>query len=184
VLFALLDAVKDMVDPHPLAFLDIPTGLLVALDNRPFRFALQPYHHLVRMAHILSMAAFFGAVVLLDLRLMGVRSALALRAMAAPVLTFLYVTFALTVVTGAALFFYDPVHVGSHAYFAPKLILIALGFANAVIFHRTGFITALATESGTSMSARWAGALSLLFWSGVMIAACLNVEAAPKLLLR
>ena len=173
-----------MADPHALAFLRIPTAILIALDYRPFHFAMQPYHYLVRLLHVLFMAAFFGGIALLDFRLVGVRRVAPLRSLAAYVQPWLYVSFAVTTVTGVALFLYDPVHVGSHVYFTPKLILIALGLGNAALFHSTGYAPALAADYSVSAGARMAGAMSLLIWTGVVVCACLNVEAAPKVLLR
>src|ERR1700751_354635 len=104
-------------EPHTLSLLSIPTDLLVALDHRPYRFFLQPYHHLVRMLHILSVSAFFGAIVLLDMRLAGFRAVVALKDLSGAVMSWIYATFGIGVVTGVMLFFYDPVHVASHAYF-------------------------------------------------------------------
>jgi hypothetical protein len=173
-----------MADPNALDFLRIPSATLIALDWRPFHFALQPYHYLVRLTHILSMSAFFGGIGLLDLRLMGWRGTVQLRPFASHVLPWLYVTFGIAVVTGIGLFFYDPVHVGSHAYFTLKLILTLLGLANAALFHRTGYLEALAAETTTPRQAKIAGAVSLAIWTGVLVCACLNVEAAPKVLLR
>jgi hypothetical protein len=173
-----------MADPHALSFLYIPTDILVALDNRDYRFALQPFHHLVRMVHILSISAFFGAIILLDLRLVGLRPAVQLKALADLVMPFVYWTFGIGIATGLLLFFYDPVHVASHAYFSLKLILIALGMANAAIFNRKGFGIALTAPGAMPRHARIIGTVSLLIWAGVMICATLNVEAAPKVLLR
>ena len=173
-----------MSDPHALSFLYIPTDILVALDNRDYRFALQPFHHLVRMAHILSISAFFGAIILLDLRLVGLRPAVQLKPLSDLVMPFVYWTFGIGVATGLLLFFYDPVHVASHAYFSLKLILIALGMANAAMFNRRGFGIALAAPGAMPRHARVIGTVSLLIWAGVMICATLNVEAAPKVLLR
>ena len=173
-----------MSDPHTLSFLYIPTDILVALDNRDYRFALQPFHHLVRMAHILSISAFFGAIMLLDLRLAGVRPGLQLKALSELVMPLVYWTFGIGVATGALLFFYDPVHVASHAYFSLKLILIVLGMFNALMFNRKGFGVALAAPGAMPRHARIIGTVSLLVWAGVMICATLNVEAAPKVLLR
>jgi len=171
-----------MPDPHPLAFLTIPADVLIALDYRPWHFALQPYHYLVRLVHVMSMAIFFGGIVLLDLRLAGLYPGVRLKPLAEFVLPWLYATFALAFVTGTALFFYDPVHVGSHAYFSLKLIFIALGLINAAMFHRHGLRLALAAEgSGQAVSA---GVVSLIFWAAVVVCACLNVEAVPKMLLR
>jgi hypothetical protein len=173
-----------MADPNALDFLRIPNETLIALDWRPFHFALQPYHYLVRAAHLLSMAAFFGGIGLLDLRLMGWRDTIRLRPFADHVLSWLYVSFVIAIATGTALFFYDPVHVGSHAYFTLKLILTILGLANAGIFHRTGYLAALSSEKPMPVQARWAGAISLILWTGVVVCACLNVEGPPKVLLR
>ena len=173
-----------MADPSLFDPIRIPTQALIALDNRPLHFALQPYHYLVRLIHIVSMGAFFGGIALLDLRLLGWRGAVPLRAFAESVLPWLYATFGVVVLTGILLFLYDPVHVGAHAYFAPKLALIALAMANALLFHRTSYLAALASERVTPLSARLAGAVSLLLWAAVVVCSSLNVEPAPKVLLR
>jgi hypothetical protein len=169
---------------HPFVFLRLPFDLLAALDSRTFHYALQPYHHLVRLTHVLTVAAFFGGIMQLDLRLMGWRATAPLRAFAEDVLPWLYGTFGVAIVTGLALFFYDPIGVGSHGYFTPKLIFLLIGLANAAVFHRSGYVAALAAQSRMPASARIAGAVSLLTWIAVMVCASLNVEGAPKVLLR
>lgn len=168
---------------HPLDFMRFSSEFLVALDWRPFHFALQPYHHLVRLLHLLSMAGFFGAIAVLDLRLMGWHRTLPLLPLARQVLLPVYGLFAVTIVTGTALFFYSPVKTGSHPYFTLKLILIVLGLANAALFHRDGG-TVTSAGGATAGRMRLAGAVSLALWAGVVVCACLNVEAAPKVLLR
>lgn len=176
-----------MADPNPLDLIRIPSDVLVALDWRPFHFALQPYHYLVRMTHVVSMAGFFGAIAALDLRLIGWRSKLPLRPFADLVLPWLYVTFGIAFASGIALFFYDPVHVGSHAYFSLKLLLTLLGLLNAALFRRSTHYAAFGPDAPAAIPAahvRWVGAVSLLLWTGVVVCACLNVEAAPKVLLR
>jgi len=173
-----------MADPSLFDPIRIPTQALIALDNRPLHFALQPYHYVIRLTHIVSMGAFFGGIALLDLRLLGWRGTVPLRAFAESVLPWLYATFGVVVLTGLLLFLYDPVHVGAHAYFAPKLVLIALALGNALLFHRTSYLAALASERITPSSARLAGAVSLLLWAAVVVCSSLNVEPAPKVLLR
>src|SRR5215470_7421511 len=123
-----------MADPNILDFLRIPSDVLVILDWRPYHFAIQPYHYLVRTAHIVSMAAFYGGIAALDLRLMGWRMALSVRPFARQVLPWLYISFTVALISGVALFLYDPVHVGSHAYFTLKLALMSLGLVNAALF--------------------------------------------------
>jgi len=173
-----------MADPSAFDLIRIPPQALAALDWRPYHFAVQPFHYLIRAAHLLSMAAFFGGIALLDLRLIGWRSSLPLRAFAEQVLPWLYATFGIAIVTGLALFFYDPVHVGSHAYFTLKLILIALGVGNATLFRRTGYLASLNADTPMTAHPRLVGAASLALWTGVTICACLNVEGVPKVLLR
>ncbi len=177
-----------MAYPNPLDFARIPTDVLVSLDWRPYHFHLQPYHYLVRMAHIVSVSAFFGGIVLLDLHLIGIRRRLPLRSLAELVLPCVYVSFAIATVTGVALFLYDPVHVGSHAYFGPKLLLIAIGIGNAQVFGRLGYLTSpepvMSSGAHPPIFARIAGALSLALWIAVMVCASFNVEAAPRVFLR
>ncbi|MDB5459591.1 MAG: hypothetical protein JWO72_1332 [Caulobacteraceae bacterium] len=173
-----------MYDPSlALAGFRIPSDILVALDNRPLHFALQPYHFLIRLLHVLSMAAFFGGIGLLDLRLMGIRATVPLRSFTEHTLPWLYAAFGVTVVTGATLFLYDPVHAGSHAYFTLKLLFILLGLLNAALFHRSGLAAALIAAAPLPSGAKVAGALSLACWLVVMITASLNVEGPPKVLL-
>jgi hypothetical protein len=173
-----------MADPSLFDPLRIPVQALAALDWRPYHFALQPFHYVVRTIHIVAMSAFFGGIGLLNFRLMGWRGTVPLRSFAEHVLPWLWVTFAVAAVTGVSLFLYDPVRVGTHAYWAPKLIAVALGLANAAMFHRTGYVAALAAEGVMPASARAAGLLSLACWTAAVVFASLDTEAAPKLLLR
>ncbi|MBV8916261.1 MAG: hypothetical protein JOZ05_24895 [Acetobacteraceae bacterium] len=173
-----------MADPSIFDPVRIPVQTLTAADWRPYHFALQPYHYLVRMVHIITMAAFFGGIGLLDCRLMGWRGTVPLRSFAEHVLPWLWVTFGVATFTGIALFLYDPVHVGAHAYWTPKLIAIALGLANALWFHRTSYVVALDAERRLPVSARLAGAVSLACWTAALAFACMNVEGVPRVLLR
>ena len=173
-----------MADPSLFDPIRIPVSALVALDWRPYHFTLQPFHYLVRTVHVVSMGAFYGGIGLLDFRLMGWRGTVPLRAFAEHVLPWLWATFAVALLTGLALFLYDPVQIGSHAYWAPKLLAIALGLANAAAFHRTSYVAALAAEARLPGSARAAGVFSLACWTGAVVFACLDSEGPPKLLLR
>ena len=173
-----------MADPSLFDAVRLPSEVLIAFDNRTLHFALQPWHYLLRMTHILSTAAFFGGIVLFDLRLIGVRSAAKLKAFSVDILPWLYAVFAIAIVSGVFLFLYDPLHMGSRAYLMPKVILIVLGLVNAALYHRFSFEEALTKEEGTPRSAKIAGALSIAFWVGVMVFSSMNAEGVPKVLLR
>jgi hypothetical protein len=173
-----------MFDPsQALAGFRIPSDLLIAMDNRDLHFALQPYHFIIRALHVLSVGAFFGGIVVLDLRLMGVRATAPLQGFVEHTIPWLYLTFAIAFVTGVILFLYDPLHVGSHAYFTLKLLFTFLGLINALIFHRWMLGDALRASIKMPRSAKIGGAISLALWVTVMLAASLNVEGAPKVLL-
>lgn len=173
-----------MIDPsRALAGFRIPSEMLIALDNRSLHFALQPWHFLIRAIHVVSVAAFFGGIGLVDLRLMGVRATASLRDLADHAMPWLYPIFGVVSVTGIGLFLYDPVHVGSHAYFTLKLLFIVLGLVNAAVFNRWGLNDALKAEGDLPRGAAVAGAASLGLWTLVMLAASLNVEGPPKVLL-
>lgn len=172
-----------MADPNVFDALRIPSAVLIALDNRAYHFALQPYHYVVRLAHVLAMGLFVGGIALFDFRLLGIKSKGQLNAFTDEIRPWLYATFGVTFVTGVMLFLYDPLRVGSHAYFAPKILLMFLGLANALVFHRTPYAPALDVQQRLPL-AKVAGAMSLVLWLGVVVLASLNVEAAPKVLLR
>jgi hypothetical protein len=173
-----------MFDPsQALAGLRIPSDLLIAMDNRALHFALQPYHFIIRALHVLAVGAFFGGIVVLDLRLIGVRAVAPLQGFVEHVIPWLYGTFAVSFVTGVALFLYDPLHVGSHAYFTLKLLFVLLGLVNALAFHRWMLADALKAAVQMPRSAKIGGAISLALWVLVMLAASLNVEGPPKVLL-
>jgi hypothetical protein len=173
-----------MADPSLFDAVRLPSETLIALDNRAFHFAVQPWHYLLRMTHIVSAAAFFGGIVLFDLRLVGLRTHAQLKAFAMDSLPWLYITFALAMLSGVLLFLYDPVHIGARAYFMPKMIMIVLGLLNTLLYRRLAFGYALRSTLSTPQSAKLAGALSLAFWIGVMAFSSMNAEGVPKLLLR
>lgn len=173
-----------MFDPsQALAGFRIPSDLLIALDNRDLHWALQPWHFIIRAVHVLSVSAFFGGIVVLDLRLMGVRATAPLQGFVQLIIPWLYGTFAVVLVTGVGLFLYDPLSVGSHAYFSLKLIFLVLGLANAMVFHQWAMDGALKAEAKMPRRARIGGAISLALWTLVMLSASLNVEGTPKVLL-
>ena len=157
-----------MTDPErPTTCFACHSALLIALDWRPLHFALQPFHHLIRLTHILAMSGFYGVIGLLDLRLLGWNSAHSPAAVhshrAGRCSTAL---FAAAIVTGVALFLYEPVKVGSHAYFVPKLALIALGHDQCRLVSRARTTGAALDAEAMPRHARLAGAVSLALWTG------------------
>ncbi len=173
-----------MADPSFFDALRIPSDVLVALDNRSYHFALQPYHYIVRLLHVISMSAFFGGIVVLDLQMIGNGTSVTLRDFARLILPCVYLTFVVAFITGVMLFLYEPLPVGSHAYFAPKLLLTGLGMANAAVYNWCNLRSNHTLRQRAPNFVKIAGALSLLLWGGVIVFACMNVEGVPKVYLQ
>ena len=169
---------------HPLAFMRLPYEVLVALDSRMLHFWLQPVHYLIRIVHIISMALFFGMDMLFDLGMLNRRMTGRLAPAAQLMVRPLHVNFAIAMVTGVILFFYDPVHIGSRAYLTPKLLLIMLAMLNAWWCHRTVYLPVLRGHASPTLRGRIGASLSLCLWTGVVVASCLNSEGVPKVFLR
>ena len=105
------------------------------------------------------------------------------RELARLVLPCVYAAFALCVVTGLALFFYDPLEVGSHVWLTPKLLFVALGLANALWFNKTHLPALLLSDVALSRAGVVAGTASILFWALAILCGCLNAEGPPRLLI-
>jgi len=162
----------------------LPSDWLVWLATSAVRIAvyrLQGWHGPLRLLHVGGGAVFFGAIVLLDLRLLGLLGRdIALDALARIVLPVTHASFALTMLSGALLFLYDPIQTGSHSWFLPKLLLLAAAVVNAAVFSVPKRIGLRRIGGGAlTRHARLAGALSLILWTGVMASATANHAERP-----
>lgn len=96
---------------HPLAFLRLPNSLLMALDSRAYHFWFQPVHYLARIVHILTMAAFFGLEFLFILAVIQNLDRPTVVRISRFMVKPLHISYALAMISGFALFFYDPMHI-------------------------------------------------------------------------
>jgi hypothetical protein len=126
---------------------------------------------IVETVHVLSLCLFLGLALLLDLRLLD----LALRRTPVTdivnrVMPWTWAGFALMVASGAALFYSDPVKFYGNFFFRIKVVLLLLAGVNAWVFHATVFrrVAEWDRDTPTPARARLAGALSLLFWIGIV----------------
>ena len=162
----------------------LPGDWLVWIATSAARLAvyrLQGWHEPLRLLHIGGTAAFFGAILLMDLRLLGVLGReISAEALARLVLPVTHASFVVTAISGAMLFLYDPIQAGSHSWFLAKLLLIGAALANAALFSLPRERGLKRVGSGPlTRHARVAGALSLLLWAGVIAAATANHEERP-----
>lgn len=122
--------------------------------------------------HIVGIALVLGGILLLDLRLIGLSSDIAMSALSRHVVPWVMTGIALNIATGALLFISDAVEFAANASFQIKLVLIAMALANAAIFQATVGRTVAAWDIGITppRAARIQGMLSILLWVSVVTA--------------
>jgi len=161
---------------NPYTHFSIPAfdRFLIWLSGTELRLWLYQFEQIDRLLvflHILAAGALFGAILLLDLRMLGLARALPAKPLAALAIPWALGGAAIAMITGIVLLLFDPIAVGIHTFFLPKMVLIMLGGLNALAFHR--FVKLDAADAGKP-TARFAGALSIALWSGVFLCAALN----------
>lgn len=121
-------------------------------------------------AHIFGICLLIGAIVPLDLRLIG----LLRRAEIAVIAPFLsraaFAGLGLAIVTGAVIFTVNAAEYARNTAFLIKLALIAAGAANAAFLHAGAAWQRLAETGVVALRIRISAGLSLLIWTGALLA--------------
>ena len=127
----------------------------------------------IETLHLLGMALLLATVAAYDLRLLD----LALRGqrvskVARQLLPWTWLGFAVQVITGTLLFSSEALKIYTNPAFRLKILLILLAGAQALAFHRLAYrnVSAWDVDAPTPISAKLAGALSLLLWTSVVAA--------------
>jgi hypothetical protein len=146
--------------------------LLAGLGTWPGAVLLQrngTAYLLVNASHILGLALLIGAILPLDLRLLGLFRSVPVAALAPVLSRMAGIGLGLALFTGAWLFTVRPVEYARNAAFLWKLGLLALALANIALQHRSAAYTrALAGE--ITAAVRWRSAVSLTLWVAVLLA--------------
>jgi hypothetical protein len=164
-----------MPDVYGSGWPHLPVDLLVWLATTQLRlwvYGLRPLYGAVRFLHLLGMAGFLGMLLLIEVKRLGFFPAASLQSARLPVVTLMNFAFGLTVLTGFGLFMYDPIGVGVHTMFLPKLVLITLGLIHAYGVERTPLMRNQALR-------RLSAAIALLIWVLVMGASTWNAVERP-----
>lgn len=125
---------------------------------------------LINAAHILALATLFGSILALDLRLLGLFEAVPVAPLARVLPRVSAAGLALAIPTGLALFSVQPFDYLAHPVFPVKLALVALGAGNALVLQRIAGWRELRRGGAVPGRVRGAAALSLLSWSGAILA--------------
>lgn len=127
---------------------------------------------LVNTGHVIGIALLFGAIVPLDLRLLGRQRTLPLDQLARTLIPVAVVGLLLAVFTGLMLFATRPLDYIGEPLFGIKLALIGCAVVNALLLHRSARWRLMedVTPEQPGPSWRLAALVSILLWLGVISA--------------
>ena len=125
----------------------------------------------VNASHITGIALLFGAIVPLDLRLIGCFRQISIRALARILVPVAVFGLLLAVAAGSLLFSIRAVQYAGTTLFQIKMALVACGIANALLLRKaTAWETAQNdTSAMPPLRLRTAGALSIVLWLSVIV---------------
>jgi hypothetical protein len=127
----------------------------------------------IETVHLFGIILLVGSTVAFDLRLLG----FALREqsvskLAARLLPWAWIGFAVQVITGSLLFASEATKCYGNPAFRIKMLLLLLAGLNALVFHAASFRKVAIWDSGsaTPVGTKFAGAFSILLWFGIVAA--------------
>ena len=128
---------------------------------------------IIESIHVLGICLFFGMVMLLDVRLLGITlRTVPVTDLTTRLLPWTFAGFVPMTITGLLLVYQDPLRAYDNYFFQAKCVMLVLAGLNALAFH-TGIYKRVADwdrDPVAPFRARFAGAFSLLLWAGVIIA--------------
>ncbi len=146
---------------------------LVWLETSALAVAMRQWQWLypiVEILHILGFVLVVGGAFFFDLRLLGRGRSLPVSGLAAHLLAWSRVGFAVVAPTGFMMFTAHATEFAVNTAFRLKLILIAVALLNAGAFHRWPFRSVMRWDAGngTPRWARLAATVSLACWIGAI----------------
>ncbi|MDO9501936.1 DUF2214 domain-containing protein [Falsiroseomonas sp.] len=125
---------------------------------------------LVNATHVLGLGLLVGAIVTLDLRLLGLFRAAALPHLAPPLVRVAATGLGLAALTGLALFSTRPATYLENPAFLVKLGLLALALVNLALLHAGRPWHAALAGGAVAARLRVAAGISLAAWLGALLA--------------
>jgi hypothetical protein len=126
----------------------------------------------LNLIHILGISSLFGAVLVLDLRLVGLWAATPVAVIAGPTVPLAAAGFLLAVLSGVSMLTVNATGYEGNPFLYAKLPLVALGLINVLVLQRLGAwraaMAGAALSSGQRRTLAIGGAVSLLLWLAVV----------------
>lgn len=148
--------------------------LLAGLEQLPLAAALRGSvwaYPLVNAAHIVGIALLFGAIVPLDLRLLGAFGSVEAAILARVLVPVAMGGLTLAVVAGALLFITDAADYGGSRLFLAKMAVVALAVTNALLLRGVPAWRRARAGTGAAITPRLrlAGAASMGLWLAAIL---------------
>ena len=124
----------------------------------------------VEILHIIGFVVLVGSILALDLRLLGLGRAIAIKPMAQLLLPLSRAGFVLAICMGFLLFSADASHVVKNPAFQTKLLLLAAALVNIVIAHAGPWRHIERWPDEAPGGAKATALVSLVLWLGVICA--------------
>jgi hypothetical protein len=150
-----------------------PQGWLDRLSDSSLGSAMRNdlwLYPLVEITHIVGFSVLVGAVIMFDLRVLGLSKTLAVTALARHLLTWAMAALLLIVPAGLMMFSAHPHDFAGNSVFILKLCLIATAGVNALLFHVGIYrsINQWNTDAPAPVLAKAQAALSVMVWIAVI----------------
>ena len=146
------------------------------LGNTPWSMAIHEsllLYPIIESVHVLGTCLFFGMVMMLDLRLLGITlRGVPVTEVTRKLLPWAFAGLVPMAISGSLLVYQDPIRAYDSIFFQAKAVMLILAGLNALAFH-TGVYKKVADWDNDPVApyrARMAGALSLILWAGVIVA--------------
>lgn len=148
-------------------------GLLQALEQGGIGEAMRSsmwLYPIVETVHILGFILLVGAVLMFDLRVLGLSKRVPVRMLAGHLLPWGAAALVLIVPAGLLMFASDASSMVGNRAFVIKMVLLMLAGTNAAAFHLGPFRSVNDWDQGvpTPLSARLHAGASLLLWIGIV----------------
>ena len=127
---------------------------------------------IIESVHVLGLSLFMGLLLLWDLRLVGLTlRKVPVSRMWRGLFPWISAGAVIMIVSGALLFWSDPVRFYANVFFRAKVVGLALALANAMAFHFgiERSIIQWDTASRPPRAARLAGAASIVLWTSIVV---------------
>ena len=129
------------------------------------------YPHLLT-SHTVSILLFAGLIVMMDLRLLGVAFRdVPISEVQRRLFPWQMVMMVLSFISGAVLFYGQPLRYYGKVYYWLKILLLVLAGVNAVAFHMTTYrsVAEWDTSQVVPRAVRLAGVFSIALWAGIIV---------------